>query len=196
MPIEEENLKVKKPFIYSYSGQKLGPDWDATCIAAIAISLGRITRFAGHGARFWPVLLHSMTVADLVCEEAKGIALLHDSVEILVSDVPTPFKPQAIKDIESVVLEKIFQAHFSDQHYHNYQTVPELWSLVKAADTEAFIGEIYVIGTKALRTLYTDRSPRAERIVRKYLRKYKFEDYLNSDGVAVLDFIRKVKDYQ
>lgn len=196
MPIEEENLKVKKPFIYSYSGQKLGPDWDAPCIEDIAVSLGRLARFAGHSVRFWPVLLHSMTVCDLVMEEAKGCALLHDGSEAVFNDIPTPHKSQENKKAEGIVLDKIFKAHLSESHYSTYKTNPDIWKMVKIADTEAFLGEVYVLGTQALRSLYTERSRKAEKIVRKYLRKYQTDDYLQPSGLAVSDFIRKVKDYQ
>lgn len=196
MPIEEENLKVKKPFIFSYSGQKLGPDWPAISIEDMAISLGRITRFAGHGTRFWPVLLHSLTVSDLVFDEAKGCAILHDSSESLISDLPTPFKTKELKKLEAALLDQILKAHLSEEKYHQYKTIPEIWQAVKIADTEAFLGEIHVLGTKALRNMYPDRSPIAEKYVRRYLRKYSVDDYLRPDGLAVLDFIRRVKDYQ
>jgi 5'-deoxynucleotidase YfbR-like HD superfamily hydrolase len=196
MPIEEESLIKKKPFIFSHSGQKIGPDFPAISIEDIAVSLGRIARFAGHTQRFWSVLQHSFVVADLLPEEARGCGLLHDGSEAILSDIPTPFKNSGMKKLEAKLLQGIMAAHLSSERYKAWKTNPDIWKLVKIADTEAFLGEIYCVGTKALRDLYTERCPRAEKLVRKYLRKYEVEDYLRPDGLAILDFIRKAKDYQ
>lgn len=196
MPIDEESIVNKNPFIFSHSGQQIGPGFPALSIEDMAISLGRICRFAGHGLKFWPVLLHSMVVQDLVCEEAKGVALLHDGAEALFSDVPTPFKNKPLKEMENTILENIFFQHLSEKDYTAWLNNPDIWKMIKIADTEAFVGEIYVVGTKALRSIYTERSPKAEKLVRKYLKKYSIDDYLRPDGLAVIDFIRRAKDYQ
>lgn len=196
MPIDEEDTINKNPYIFSHSGQKIGPGFTPISIEDMAVSLGRICRFAGHGIKFWPVLLHSMVVQDLVAEEAKGVALLHDGSEALISDVPTPFKNKLLKEFEKDILEDIFIHHLSDGHYEEWRSNPDIWKMVKIADTEAFLGEVYVVGTKALRSVYLDRSLKAEKLVRKYLKKYSIEDYLRPDGLAVIDFIRRAKDYQ
>lgn len=164
MPIAEEAIVKKKPFIFSYSGQKIGPDFPAISVEDIAVSLGRIARFAGHTSRFWPVLLHSFVVADLLPQEAKGCALLHDSVESLTSDVPTPFKNKQMKQLEAKLLNSILQTHLAKEHYKVWKNNPRIWKLVKIADTEAFLGEIYCLGTKALRDLYKERSYVAEKL--------------------------------
>lgn len=196
MPIEAEDLKSKHPFILSRSGKRIGPGYPPPPIEDIAISLGRITRFAGHGLRFHSVLVHSMITAELVPEEARAVALLHDSSEICFSDIPSPFKNQHFKDQEARLLNEILAEHLSLDNYNNYVNNPDIWKLVKIADNEAFIGEIGIIGTAALRNLYKERSPHAEKIVRKYIKKYSFKDCLSSEGAAVIDFIGKVKKYQ
>lgn len=196
MPIAEESLIKKKPFIFSHSGQKIGPDYPAISVEDIAVSLGRTTRFAGHTQRFWPVLLHSFVVADLVSEDVKGCALLHDAAESYLGDVPTPYKNKEMQWLEKKLLKNILQTHLAEVYYKAWKNNPDVWKLVKVADTEAFLGEINVLGTKALRDLYKDRSPKAEKLVRKYLKKYKTADYLRPDGLAVLDYVRRVKDYQ
>lgn len=184
------------PFIFSHSGQKIGPSYPAITIEDMAVSLGRVTRFAGHGLRFWPVLIHSMIVADLVQDDIKAVALLHDASEALISDVPTPFKNKELKKVEAKILDKIFHEHLSPGLYKEWKTNPQVWKAVKIADSEAFAGEVFVVGTKALRDLYPDRCIYAEKLVRKYVKRYKVEDCISSEGLAVSDFIRKVKDAQ
>lgn len=184
---------MSNPFIYTHSGQKVGPGYEAPSVEDIAVSLGRICRFAGHGLRYWPVLLHSMIVADLSPMEFRGLALLHDGAEAMISDIPTPFKSNEMKELENELLDTILFQHLSRQSYISYSTKPNDWKIVKLADEEAFLGEVWCVGTKALRELYPDRCPEAEKLVRKYLRKYKIEDYLNSEGTAIIDFIRRVK---
>jgi len=196
MPISEEGLHHPKPFIFSHSGQKIGPGYQAPSVEDIAVSLGRICRFAGHGLKFWSVLLHSFVVQDLVCEEAKGIAILHDASETVFSDIPTPFKEDKTRLMEADLLNTIFREHLSNKHYKSYHLNPDIWKMVKIADTEAFLGEVGVIGTKALRSLYPERSVKAEKLVRKYLKKYSVLDTVSNEGIAVIDFIRRVKDYQ
>jgi hypothetical protein len=166
--------------------------YEAPSVEDIAVSLGRISRFAGHGLRYWPVLLHCMITADLVKKEQEGMALLHDSVEILTGDIPTPFKNRGMKDLENEVLSDIFRTHLTPRALASPDWDSD-WKLVKLADEECFVGEVWVIGTKALRELFPDRCPEAEKLVRKYIRKYKIEDYLNSEGTAIIDFIRRVK---
>jgi hypothetical protein len=189
-------MQTDSPFIFSHSGQVIGPDYPAVSIEDMAVSLGRICRFAGHGLKFWPVLLHSFVVQDLVPEEAKGVALLHDGSESLVSDVPTPFKNAAFKEIENKILNNIFWQHLSGDQYRVWNTNPHIWKMVKIADGEAFDGEVWTVGTKALRGMYVERSPQAEKLVRKYLKKYSVDDCVRPDGLAVIDFIRRAKDYQ
>lgn len=196
MPISDEELRLIKPFTFSYSGHKIGPDWPAPPLEDIAISLGRITRFAGHGARFYSVLIHSMVTADLVSKEVKPLCLLHDSSEIIYSDVPSPHKPTAIKNGEKKVLNTIFSTYLSPELYKKHKSDDSLWKLVKIADSEAFLGEVHVLGNRAMRDMYSERSKKAEKLVRKYLNKYKDEDCLRPDGLAVLDFIHRVKDAQ
>ncbi len=45
-------------------------------IRTVALTLGRICRFAGNCKTFWPVLLHSLVVAHLVPEQFAIHALL------------------------------------------------------------------------------------------------------------------------
>jgi hypothetical protein len=183
---------VNNPFIHTHSGQKVGPGYESPSVEDIAVSLGRICRFAGHGLRYWPVLLHSMIVADLCPVEYRGLALLHDGAEAMISDIPTPFKSNEMKELEKKLLNSILLQHLTPESYSSFKTKSDDWKIIKLADEEAFLGEVWCVGTKALRDLYPDRCPQAEKLVRKYLRKYKVDDYLNSEGTAIIDFIRRV----
>lgn len=61
-------------------------------IIDIATALSRQCRFAGHGAYPWSVAAHSLQVMDLVPEEFKPWALLHDASEAYLVDIPRPLK--------------------------------------------------------------------------------------------------------
>lgn len=175
-------------FIFSHSGAKLGLGYPASSIEDIAVSLGRICRFAGHCTRFWSVLQHSMIVADLCQPKDKPAAYLHDSCEIMLGDIPTPFKLPEMKTLENKLLASIFEEHLTQEQIDDFHAGG--YARIKAADQEAFVGEVYVVGNQALRSIVPERSKKAEKLVRKYL-KYSFDDLLRPDGNAVLDFIRK-----
>jgi hypothetical protein len=187
MPISEELKHNDDPFIISHYGHRLGPNYPAPTVEDIAVSLGRICRFAGHCKRWWSVLQHCFVVADLVEQPYKKIALLHDSSEILISDIPTPFKNKELKKLEDSLLKTIFKAHLGTD------SIPaDVWNKIKIADSEAFAGEVWTISGPALRALYPDRSPTAEKLVKKYLKRYPVSECLSSEGTAVMDFIRRV----
>lgn len=58
----------------------------------IAHSLAHLCRFNGHCREFYSVAQHSCIVADLVPEEHKLTALLHDATEAYVGDMVRPLK--------------------------------------------------------------------------------------------------------
>ena len=191
MPISEELKHNDDPFIISHHGHRLGPNYPAPTIEDIAVSLGRICRFAGHCKRWYSVLQHCFVVADLLEAPYKKIGLLHDSSEILISDVPTPFKNKELRELEDVLLKSIFKAHLG------YDNIPaNVWKKIKVADSEAFAGEVWTISGFALRDQYPDRSRTAEKLVKKYLKKYPVQECISSEGTAIMDFIRRVKNYQ
>jgi hypothetical protein len=78
-------------------------------IRTIALTLGRINRFAGNTKMFWPVLMHAITVSSLVSETAVVHALLHDAGEIYIGDIPSPFKSYLISEFEDLALKHIYK---------------------------------------------------------------------------------------
>lgn len=61
-------------------------------ITDIAHALSMQCRFTGHLHEMWSVAQHSLCVAELVPDEHKKQALIHDATEAYLCDIPTPFK--------------------------------------------------------------------------------------------------------
>jgi hypothetical protein len=72
----------------------------------IAHALAYQCRFSGHIQTFYSVAEHSLHVAEIVPDEDKLAALLHDASEAYLVDIPAPIKPGLpdYKQIESVVM--------------------------------------------------------------------------------------------
>jgi hypothetical protein len=68
------------------------PDADLIDPRDIAHALAHICRFGGHTRKFYSVAQHSCIVADLVPEEHKLAALLHDATEAYCGDMVRPLK--------------------------------------------------------------------------------------------------------
>ncbi|MCU1301739.1 MAG: phosphohydrolase [Candidatus Sulfotelmatobacter sp.] len=179
-------------YIYSYSGRCIGPDdqYDSPSIQDIAVSLGRICRYAGSCVRFFPVLLHSFVVADLVSDHTNKLyALLHDATECLVGDIPRGFKTDEISVVEDIMLKKILKS------LSIASPLASQWEVVKRADNQALIGEIWSVGNVGLRAYYQGRDMAAEEIVLKYVQQYPPQECIQPDGLAVIEFVRRFREY-
>ncbi|MBN9301656.1 MULTISPECIES: hypothetical protein [Dysgonomonas] len=89
------------------------PTVDMICIEDIAHALSMLCRFGGHCSEFYSVAQHSLLCADLVPEEYKLEALLHDAAEAYLVDLPSPIKHrmpdyQTIEDKLMKVIAKKF----------------------------------------------------------------------------------------
>lgn len=81
--------------ILTYLGKSFdlsAPDADLIDPRDIAHALAHICRFGGHTSRFYSVAQHSCIVAELVPEEHKLAALLHDATEAYCGDMVRPLK--------------------------------------------------------------------------------------------------------
>ena len=68
------------------------PDADMIDPRDISQSLAHLCRFNGHTREFYSVAQHSCIVAELVPEEHKLAALLHDATEAYLGDMTRPLK--------------------------------------------------------------------------------------------------------
>lgn len=174
---------------YTYTGRLVGPEFDVPSLLDIGVALGRIARYAGSSLEFWPVLLHSFVVADLLPSNLKIYGLLHDATECIVSDIPRGFKPQVVSDIEHLMFDRILD------RLHIPRMTPAQHVELKAADNEALFGEVWTVGTVALREYYTKRSTRAEALVNRYFKKFPSQECIRPRGQAVMEFLMKVIQY-
>jgi len=157
-------------------------------IVDVSVGLGRICRFGGQGLRWWPVLLHSMVVGDLLPKEAEVYGLLHDAAEAIMGDVPRGFKTPDYKALEVQVLGRIFSGLGLDPMNHATE------SMVKAADDEALYAESWIIGPPNLGALLDKHHYHmTEDLIRQYLERYPLEECIRPDGTAVLEFRRRVE---
>ncbi|QIA02113.1 MULTISPECIES: phosphohydrolase [Pseudomonas] len=85
------------------------PDADLIDPRDITHSLANLCRFNGHTREFYSVAQHSCLVADLVPEQDKLAALLHDATEAYVGDMVSPLKQwmHAYQDVENWIWERI-----------------------------------------------------------------------------------------
>jgi len=174
--------------LYTYSGAIGFPEC-APSIEDIAISLSREGRYAGAGLEFWPVALHTFVVCDMLPDELKLDGLLHDSPECITGDVPKPAKTEAISEFEEEILVSIYKSvdvRFPDQWMRD---------AIKREDRKALRGEVYTVGTSALRQFH-ERCFEAEDLVLKYHYKYDYYDMLSPRGAVQAEFVRRFHYYK
>lgn len=179
----------------TFSGILIGRGKGAPSIEDIAIMQGRICRFNGATPRFWPVLLHSLAVADLAKleyddEYLELCALLHDAAEVVISDIPIDIKTLRQKKLENVYLKNIYSS----------LSIP--WpdsksrAKIKVIDRRAGYAECALFGPVSIaddfRWGVIPSDIFAENIVSQYT-KYTLEDVLIPDGKYVQQYIQRVK---
>ena len=111
----------------------------------IAWSLSNQCRYAGHCAFFYSVAQHSVMVADMVPDELKRVALLHDATEAYLVDLPRPVKRRMAdyRAAEQVVWEAIAQ---------RFGLPLEMPAAVKDADEDALATEAPILMPNAPRS--------------------------------------------
>ena len=110
-------------FILTHGGRHVQFEaFDPACIDIedIAHALSMVCRFAGHCPRHYSVAQHSMLVADLVSEEYKLAALLHDASEAYLGDVTSPLKRneqmRGYRELEKSIQSSIDTHYGIDSH--------------------------------------------------------------------------------
>ena len=103
-------------FITTYSGKKfhyLDPQPDEIDIIDIAHQLSLTCRFAGACREFYSVAQHSYLMTNLVPDEYKLHALLHDASEAYMPDLPRPMKADLpkFKEMEATILWAIWDKY-------------------------------------------------------------------------------------
>ena len=173
--------------LYTFSGRAAWPE-GAPTVQDIAIALSREGRYAGAGIRWWPVVLHTFVVCDLLPNKLKLHGLLHDAPEAITGDIPKPVKIVEMEDLENKILSRIYST------FELVLPTSEEHLLIKEADRLALCGEVYTVGTQALQQIYP-RYPEAEDLVMKYLVEFPPLECLTPDGRAPIEFIRRFRRY-
>lgn len=96
-------------------------------IESIANSLSKICRFNGHLEKFYSVAQHCVLMSEMVSNENRLTALLHDATEAYITDIPKPYKDKMwievpynqfnhlLPEIENIpISEKIYLIKMSD----------------------------------------------------------------------------------
>lgn len=184
-------LTKPRQFTVSFTGRKLGPSYSAPSLQDIGVCLGRLCRYAGNGKVFYPVLLHSFVVADLLPSHLKIYGLLHDSTEAILNDVPSPFKVESQRQMEQEMFVRIL----------NENGVPPMNAgahlMVERADHQALLGEFFTVGPTTIEQFADGaRDYKAEIATMGYTVQYGYDDLLRPDGAAVLEFHRRFQDYK
>lgn len=182
-----KNKIISRGKLFTYTGTISYPDGSPTLID-MAVALGRICRYAGNGVRWWPVILHTFVVCDLLPDEFKVDGLLHDGPECITNDIPKPVKTDEIEAVEDIIHRRLYKSLKLP-----FPTAKQ-YRIVKKADVDALCGEVYTVGTSALQTIYP-RAPRAEKLVMKYLALYPPMECITPDGRAPMEFLRRFRVY-
>lgn len=174
--------------LYMYSGTVGYPD-GAPNIQDIAVSLSRECRYAGNGVHWWPVALHSFVVCGLLPIELRLHGLLHDAAECVLGDVPKPAKIPAIEVMELKIQAAIYNKMGlpMPDFYEQEQ--------VHLADTRTLHGEVYTVGTRALRDIYP-KDARAAELVEYYREMFPVQDCVNPKGKCVAEFLYRFERYK
>lgn len=153
-------------------------------------ALAQICRYGGRG-HFASDLLHSFVVADLVCDEYKLDALLHDATESQTGDIASNFKSPSMREAEHRLLNELYD-HFGLSHI-----TKKAHHAVKIADVRSRTGEIHTgIGDASLKKRYPLRDKEAERLHLEYFKKYPPADLLSPKSRAVKEFVRRFNSYR
>lgn len=145
----------------------------------IAVGLGRAARFGGQTRGWWSVLHHSFVTAKLMRLIARGQpsqvraffeahGALHDAHECITADVPTPWKPDALREAQNALDTRIFRTlglrPMDDDDRGRM--------LLKAIDTRALKAEAFVVGPEGLSDMIGAPDAEAVTVVKEIRQRY------------------------
>lgn len=149
----------------TYTGESVWPkNKIAPSLESVAVALSRIPRFCGHTRDWYSVLCHTFVVSELMPEKLRIHGLLHDAPESCVSDVPTPWKTQAARKREQMILERLYDSLNID--------LPDPQELIALSDADhlALAAEAHVIGHPKAQETWPNPNPRAVLLTEGWVR--------------------------
>lgn len=178
---------------FTYTGNQVTPDGGAPSLEDIAWQLLHVCRYAGACRVNYTVGIHSMLVADLVPKRLEFQALLHDGTEACVGDIPKPFKSEAMRKIEDILMDRIWeQFGLSPLSADDY-------AIIKNADIMALCAEADLIGPPGLvkegiQLGWYKHSDFVVDRLKGYLSKYKVHAWGMEEGdLAQWDFLSRAR---
>lgn len=131
----------------------MSAEFGAPTIADISRGLARAQRFAGQGRYTWTVAEHSLFVERLAQEmgfphRTRLLALMHDAHEAFTGDVPSPFKPPALRQLQGRLDRQIFRTLAPALEQCNEDEE----QAVRRLDHRALLAEALVCGPQTLQT--------------------------------------------
>lgn len=160
--------RVVTPGILTYTGRFVprqgAPGSPAPSLGDIAMSLSRLPRFGGHGARWYSVLDHVLFCDALVRADHKDVApgterglylrglrlatLLHDAHEAATGDVPTHFKTADLRALQDMLDARIM-GKYLPAGFAQYEAYRET---IRGYDHRALLAEAFVVGPRRLQS--------------------------------------------
>lgn len=173
-----------------YQGERVGLDKGSPSLFSLGVSLGRQIRWCGHynDARYYSILCHSLACAEYVPIRAALDALLHDTSEALMADVPTPMKTKTHRRREQILRANIY----ADLGLR-WPVPDRVEEWVDEADDAMKGAEAYVLGHPGFEDFGYTLDPDAVKLVKKYV---KLGDHLLNPEKAGKLFEKRFKKYR
>jgi len=178
---------------FTYTGNIVEPSGGAPSLEDIAWQLLHVCRYAGACKVFYTVGIHSMLVADLLPAGLEFQGLMHDGTESCVGDIPKPFKSNEMKQIEKILMTRIWE-QFGYRPMHELEE-----KQVKTADIRALCAEADLIGPSGLvedginQGWYKHDAQAVDRL-KYYLQRYKVEAWgIGRGEMAMWDFVARAR---
>lgn len=176
---------------------------NAPSLYAIGWGLARTPRFAGQTKTWYPVLAHTFAVADLVREQYRAEALLHDAAECVLGDQVATWKNPSTSYDEICILKTIY----SDNEIVYDSPFASVESGIKVADLVVRAAEANILGHSVPNAKFftenSDKFPdlyeKALEITRLYVGIYTHSHCIGNTDACAKQYVSEVNmaiDYQ